>query len=78
MNIDIGKFAGFCDGVKYAVENKKEYQERLSERIDSIKNVLDKCRKDEYVDNCKQLFNLSFHYSGRASLNALQNILNTP
>ena len=21
MNVDIGKFAGFCDGVKYAVEN---------------------------------------------------------
>ena len=61
-----------------AIENKKEYQERLSERIDSIKNVLDKCRKDEYVDNCKQLFDLSFHYSGRASLNALQNILLTP
>lgn len=61
-----------------AIENKKEYQERLSERIDSIKNVLDRCRKDEYVDNCKQLFDLSFHYSGRASLNALQNILNTP
>ena len=21
MNVDIGKFAGFCDGVKHAVEN---------------------------------------------------------
>ena len=33
MNIDIGKFAGFCDGVKYAVENTFSQAAKSEDKI---------------------------------------------
>ena len=65
------------EALDMAIENKSEYQERHATRIDSIDNVLDNCQRDEYVENCKKLFLLTFHSNGRTSLRALQNIMHT-
>lgn len=75
MSEDTKKALGQLD---MAVDEKSEYQEKLSARIDSVDNMLDVCPKEEYVDNCKRLYELSFHSNGRVCLKALQDILLSP
>ena len=78
INYSKGEVETLLTKLDSTIAHKKEFQQRRQMRADSIERIVNSCPREQYIDQCKQLYNAYSDFDGRHALRVLEMMEKAP